>query len=79
MVEQANVINFTFLAAEKPSYSYTIMILLNRPIILSQFTQLRKISNYVICADGAANRLYELKERDRYNKSKVVKNLFQTA
>ncbi len=42
------------------------MILLNRPIIVSQYTQLRKISNYVICADGAANRLYELKDRDKY-------------
>jgi|LauGreDrversion4_2_1035121.scaffolds.fasta_scaffold1036037_2 hypothetical protein len=66
MVEQSNLINFTYLGADKPSYSYTIMILLNRPIIVSQYTQLRKISNYVICADGAANRLYELKERDKY-------------
>jgi len=65
MVDQSNIINFSYLASDKPLYLYTIMIILNRQILLDQYKQLRRISNYVICADGAANRLYELKEKER--------------
>ena len=65
MVEQSNLINFSHLASEKPLYLYTIMIILNRPILLDQYKQYRRISDYVICADGAANRLYIFKEREK--------------
>lgn len=65
MVEQTNYIKYSYIASDKPQYSYTIMIVLNRPILVSQFSHYRNISDYVICADGAANRLYELKERDK--------------
>ena len=66
MVEQSNIINFNNLASDKPIYLYTIMIILNRPILTAQYKQLRKITDYVICADGAANRLYELKEKEKF-------------
>jgi len=64
MVEQANIITFSNIVSESPSYIYTIMIILNRPIHEEQFKIFRKMTDYVICADGAANRLYELKEKD---------------
>jgi hypothetical protein len=65
MVEQSNIINFSCLGSEKPLYLQTILIILNRPILTEQYYHYRKISDYVICADGAANRLYELSEREK--------------
>lgn len=66
MVERANLIEFQSLCKEDSKYTYTVMIILNRPIFVEQYTKLRNFCNYVICADGAANRLYELKEREQY-------------
>ena len=65
MVEQINLIEFGNLCVFEKKYDYTVMIILNRPIHVEQFIKLRNICDYVICADGAANRLYELKERDQ--------------
>lgn len=65
MVEQINLIEFDNLSSDDKKYDYTVMIILNRPINIEQYTRLRKICDYVICADGAANRLFKLKERDQ--------------
>lgn len=65
MVEQSNIINYSNLSSDKSLFLYSIMIILNRPIIVDQYKQFRRISDYIICADGAANRLYELKERHK--------------
>ncbi len=65
MVEQINLIEFKNLCVIEKKYDYTVMIILNRPIHIEQFIKLRSICDYVICADGAANRVYELKEKDQ--------------
>jgi hypothetical protein len=65
MVEQPNLIEFQNLCNEENKYFYTVMIILNRPIFVAQYSKLRNFCDYVICADGAANRLYELKEREQ--------------
>lgn len=68
-MEQANLIEFPNLSTENKKYLYTVMIILNRPVCVEQYIMLRKISDYVICADGAANRIYELKDKDKYKPS----------
>ena len=65
MVDQSNLVEFGNLCKEKKVYAYTVMIILNRPILVEQYKKLRSICDYVICADGAANRLYELVEREQ--------------
>lgn len=65
MVDKSNVIDFSFLHNDKKIYSYTILILLNRPIFIEQYLQIMKKCNFVICADGAANRLHNHNEREQ--------------
>ena len=60
---QENVIDFNFLTSGKKIYKYTVMIILNRPIHEDQFLKLREITDYTICADGAANNLYRLENK----------------
>ena len=59
MIDKETIINFPFLDIKKKSESFNIMIILNRPIIFEQYKHLRKNCDFVICADGAANRLYD--------------------
>jgi thiamine pyrophosphokinase len=66
MVEVANLIEFGNLSSESKKYQYNIMIVLNRPVYVDQYILLRKLTDYVVCADGAANRLYELEQREKY-------------
>jgi len=65
MVDPENTIHLNFLNKENKGFGHTIMIILNRPIHREQFVNLREISNYVICADGAANRMHELANSDK--------------
>jgi thiamine pyrophosphokinase len=59
MEKQVNVIDMSFLDRKDKAYSYSVLIILNRPIIKSMMTELRKKIDYIICADGASNRLYD--------------------
>lgn len=57
--EPGNVIDFTFLDAPQPQFFYTILIVLNRPIHKEQFLLFKSKSDLVVCADGAANQIYD--------------------
>ncbi len=62
-MDNINVIDFTFLDTNEKKYDYTVLIVLNRPILSEQYKDLIQKVDYVICADGAANRIYDsLKE-----------------
>ena len=56
---QENVIDFSFFDVPEKKNIYTVLIILNRPIIKNLFLKLREKVDYVICADGAANRMYD--------------------
>ena len=55
----SNDIDFSFLDSEEKTFAYTVMIILNRPINKDLFLLLKNKSDYVICADGAANQVYD--------------------
>lgn len=59
MVESSeNTIDLTFLdSLEKQSF--TVLIILNRPIIKELYYKLKDKIDFIICADGAANRVYD--------------------
>ncbi len=60
MVESVdNVIDFSFLDASEKRNLFTILIILNRPIIKPLFLKLKEKVDFIICADGAANRMYD--------------------
>jgi hypothetical protein len=56
---QENVIDFSFFDIPEKRNLYTVLIILNRPIIKDLFMKLRDKVDFVICADGAANRMYD--------------------
>ncbi len=62
---QENVIDFSFFDATEKKNIYTVLIILNRPIIKNLFLKLREKVDYIICADGAANRMYDNLGLDR--------------
>ena len=66
MVDHENIINFPFLDINPNSDSFNILIVINCPIILDIYISLKKSCDFVICADGAANRLYELDDKNKY-------------
>ena len=55
------------LISENKNNIYTVMIILKRTILMEQFINLKKISDYVICTEGAASKLYRLKDVEKYN------------
>ena len=60
MVESVdNVIDFSFLDMIEKRNLFTILIILNRPIIKQLFLKLKEKVDFIICADGAANRMYD--------------------
>jgi hypothetical protein len=60
MVESVdNVIDFSFLDVLEKRNLFTILIILNRPIIKDLFLKLKEKVDFIICADGAANRMYD--------------------
>jgi len=60
-----NVIDLTFLDAAEEKILYTVLIILNRPLIIEYYLRIRDISNFIICADGAANRLYDIIDKNK--------------
>ena len=65
MVENStNIVDLTFLDAKKEITRYTVLIILNRPLIKEFYLRLRDLSNFIICADGAANRLYDIMDKN---------------
>ena len=59
MEENINIVDFSFLDQNDRRYTHTVLIVLNRPILKEQFVDLKNKVDYVICADGAANRMYD--------------------
>lgn len=53
-----NLVDLSIL--EQSSEKNAVLIVLNRPINKQQFQLLRSKSKFVICADGAANRLFDI-------------------
>lgn len=60
---ETNFVNFSFLDAKEERQRYTVLIILNRPIIKEFYLKLFDLSNFIICADGAANRLFEIMDQ----------------
>jgi hypothetical protein len=58
MENNENKIDFTFLDI-KDNNRYTVLIILNRPIMKELFFKLRDKIDYIICADGGANRMFD--------------------
>ncbi len=59
MEESENIIDFSFLDHNEKRNLYTILIILNRPIVPNIYLKLKEKVDYIICADGAANRMYD--------------------
>lgn len=53
-----NKIDFTFLDTSEKK-TFTVLIALNRPILKELFDKLKDKIDYIICADGASNRMYD--------------------
>lgn len=53
-----NIVDFSNLDPNEKKI-YTVLIILNRPIIKDLFFKLIKNIDYIICADGAANRMFD--------------------
>ena len=63
-MDNLNVIDFSFLDTTERKYDYIISIILNTPFIIEQYIDLIQKVDYIICADGAANRIYDcIKEK----------------
>jgi hypothetical protein len=60
MVEsESNLIDFSFFDVSEKKNLYTVLIILNRPIIKTLYMKLKEKVDFIICADGAANRMYD--------------------
>lgn len=60
MVESnENIIDLSFFDITEKKNLYTVLIILNRPIIKNLYLKLKEKVDFVICADGAANRMYD--------------------
>jgi thiamine pyrophosphokinase len=58
-MEDNNEINIAFLDSNEKKFSYSVMIVLDAEIVQEQFMLFKNKSDFVICADGAANRVYD--------------------
>ena len=54
-----NIIDFSFFDTQEKKNAYTVLIILNRPIIKNLYLKLKDKIDFVICADGAANHMYD--------------------
>jgi uncharacterized Rossmann fold enzyme len=60
MVESnENIVDLSFFDSTEKKNLYTVLIILNRPIIKQLYLKLKEKVDFVICADGAANRMYD--------------------
>lgn len=65
MVEKnENIVDLTFLDAKDEKLKYTVLIILNRPLIKEFYFRIREISDFIMCADGAANRIYDIMDKN---------------
>ena len=62
MERKINEIDCSIFDSDATSYRYTILIVLNRPINPDLFKLVKSRCNFIICADGAANRLFDTSE-----------------
>jgi hypothetical protein len=62
--ENINIIDLRFLDVLEEKIRYTVLIILNRPLIKEFYLRLMNLSNFIICADGAANRLYQILDKN---------------
>lgn len=61
-----NLIDFSFLDInETKKQISSVLIILNRPINKEMFIELRPNIDFIICADGAANRMYDNLAKDK--------------
>jgi hypothetical protein len=58
-MENINIIDLSLFDNPEKTYTYSVLIVLNRPIITEQFLELKNKADYIIAADGAANRMYD--------------------
>jgi hypothetical protein len=66
MDSNSNCIDFSFLDVEEKKYIYTVMIVLNRPLVKEFYMDLKNKTDYIICADGGANRIYDCLRNEVY-------------
>ena len=59
-MEGANEIDFTFLDVEEKRFAYSVLIILSGDIEQGQISLFLKKSDYVICVDEAANKIYNM-------------------
>lgn len=60
-----NIVDMTLFDTNEKKYKYTILIVLNRPILKELFILLKDKVDHIICADGGANRMYDDLGEDR--------------
>ena len=61
-----NTIDLTLFDTSEKRYKFSILIVLNRPILKEMIVMLKDKVDHIICADGGANRLYDDLGEDRY-------------
>jgi thiamine pyrophosphokinase len=65
MVEKnENIVDLSFLDAKDENMKFTVLIILNRPLIKEFYLRIREISDFIMCADGAANRIYDIIDKN---------------
>jgi hypothetical protein len=60
-----NIIDMTLFDSNEKKYKFTILIVLNRPLLKEMFIMLKDKVDHIICADGGANRMYDDLGTDR--------------
>jgi hypothetical protein len=60
-----NLVDMTIFDSKEKRYKYTILIVLNRPILKEFFLSIREKVDHMICADGGANRIFDALGEDR--------------
>jgi hypothetical protein len=59
-MEEDNHINFDFLEVEEKPFAYSVLIILSADIETEQIRHFIKSSDYVICVNDAANKMYDI-------------------
>ena len=58
-MENINILDLSLFDSLEKGYTYSVLIVLNRPIVKEQFLEIRSKVDYIIAADGASNRMYD--------------------
>lgn len=59
-----NIVDLTFLDPKEDKFIFNVLIILNRPLIKEFYLRWRGLSNFIMCADGAINRLYDILDKN---------------